>query len=77
MYEGRKMTKQELLLESDQLHAKVVSLGFILRRQPHVESDTVFNVYFEGTTHERRAYGEGASWEEAIIRAAKKALTLS
>lgn len=68
------MTKQELQVESEKLHAEAVNHGFILRRQPHEESDSLFNVYYEAVKDERRAYGEGPSWEEAIIVAAKKAL---
>jgi len=51
-----------------------MSQGFVLRRQPHQSGDTVFDVYYEAVKDERRSYGQGSSWEEAIIDAAKKVL---
>ena len=68
------MPKIALKKESDKLHAAAMSRGFVLRRQPHQPSDTVFDVYYEAIKNESRAYGQGASWEEAMIDAAKKAL---
>jgi len=67
-------TKSEVVEESNKMHAAAMSQGFVLRRQPHQSGDTVFDVYYEAVKDERRSYGQGSSWEEAIIDAAKKVL---
>jgi hypothetical protein len=68
------MTESEIQDESNRLHKETMSRGYVLRRQPHDDSDVLYNVYYEAVNDERRVYGEGASWEEAIIKAANKAL---